>query len=320
MLQDVLKTIEAHQRFVLTSHARPDGDAVGSALACGEVLRQLGKKAEVVLSDGVPHIYRPLPFAEGVIHAQSVPGKFDAAVILECDSVQRTRLANLEQHLLINIDHHSSGKPFAQVNWIDPTACATAEMIYRLALEAGVKITPQIATCLYTAVLTDTGSFTFPGTTPRTFELAEDLVRLGADPVKIAQALYLSQPLAKMLLLGKALSDLSWEGKLNWMRVTRAQMAECHALDEDCEGLVNFALSVAGIELTALFREYGPGPGGIRVSLRSKGQVNVAAIAEEFGGGGHECASGFFIDDSMANAEQQVIARLRQALASLSVQ
>src|SRR5258707_13909255 len=138
MLQEVLKTIGAHQRFVLTSHARPDGDAVGSVLACGEVLRQLGKKAEVVLSDGVPHIYRPLPFSESVSHAQAVSGKFDAAVILECDSVQRTRLANLEQHLLINIDHHSSGKPFAQVNWIDPTACATAEMIYRLALEAGV--------------------------------------------------------------------------------------------------------------------------------------------------------------------------------------
>ena len=159
MLTEVLKHIEERNRFVLTSHARPDGDAVGSALACWEILRSMGKDAEVVLRDGVPRIYHPLPFADKVVQSDSVNGSYDAAIILECDSIQRTRLEGLDGRFLINIDHHKSGRTFADVNWIDPKAVATAEMVYKLARAAGVKISPEIATCLYTAVLTDTGAF-----------------------------------------------------------------------------------------------------------------------------------------------------------------
>ena len=139
MLKEVLKQIEQRNRFVLTSHARPDGDAIGSALACGQILRAMGKEADVVLRDGVPRIYQPLPYAHEVVQAESVNGNYEAAIILECDSIQRTRLHGLENKFLINIDHHQSGRPFAQVNWIDPKAVATAEMVYRLAREAGVK-------------------------------------------------------------------------------------------------------------------------------------------------------------------------------------
>src|SRR4051812_29211979 len=167
MLQQVLKEIEQRDEFVLTSHARPDGDAIGSALACGEILRQMGKKAEVILHDGVPTIYRPLPFAENVKQADVVNGKYQAAILLECDSVQRTRIQGLEKQFLISIDHPARGKPFATVNWIGPPPCATPEMIFWLAQQAGVKIPPEIATCLYTAVLTDTGSFCFIGTNER---------------------------------------------------------------------------------------------------------------------------------------------------------
>src|SRR5215813_5858852 len=169
MLKEVLKHIGNHQRFLLTSHARPDGDAVGSALACCQVLLAMGKQAEVVLHDGVPRIYQPLPFADRVLRADRVNGNYEAAIILECDSIQRTRLEGLDRQFLISIDHHVSGKPFAHVNWIDPKAVATAEMVYRLAREAGVSISPEIATCLYTAVLTDTGSFMFEGTSAHTF-------------------------------------------------------------------------------------------------------------------------------------------------------
>ena len=176
MLKEVLKHIEQRNRFVLTSHARPDGDAIGSALACRQILRAMGKEADVVLRDGVPRIYQPLPYAREVVQSETVNGDYEAAIILECDSIQRTRLQGLENKFLINIDHHLSGRPFAQVNWIDPKAVATAEMVYRLAREAGVKISPEIATCLYTAVLTDTGSFMFEGTNEHTFELARELV------------------------------------------------------------------------------------------------------------------------------------------------
>jgi phosphoesterase RecJ-like protein len=309
MLKEVLQQIEARDRFVLTSHARPDGDAIGSALACCEILRAMGKRAEVVLRDGVPRIYQPLPFADQVVKADRVNGNYEAAIILECDSVQRTRLEGLEDRYLISIDHHLSGKLFANVNWIDPTAVATAELVYRLAREAGVKISPEIATCLYTALLTDTGSFMFEGTNDRTFALARELVLAGADPAHCARNVYFAHSTAKMRLLGAALSNLHREGPLACIYVTQEQMEHVHAREEDCEGLVNYALSIQDVEVAAFFREL---PGGrYRVSLRSKGGLNVATVAEQFGGGGHECASGCSLDGPLPVAVARVLAQLQ---------
>jgi len=309
MLNQVLKEIEQRQRFVLTSHARPDGDAVGSVLACGEVLRKLGKQVEVVLHDGVPTIYRPLPFADAVKQVDSVNGKYEAAIVLECDSVQRTRIAGLEHHFLISIDHHATGKPFANVNWIEPSACATAEMIFWLAQQAGVKITPEIATCLYTAVLTDTGSFCFIGTTERTFALAQELVRAGADPARIAQNVYFSNTTSKMRLLGLALSTLKRDKGLAWMYVTNEQMNTVEAREEDCEGLVNYALAIEGVEVAVFFRELEAQRW--RISVRSKGAIDVAEVATTFGGGGHFCASGFSMEGTLADVTERVTAHLR---------
>src|SRR5271157_1744210 len=309
MLNEVLSQIERRQKFILTSHARPDGDAVGSTLACCQILRSMGKQASVVLSDGVPGIYSPLPFSDSVLKdADQVP-EAEAVIILECDSVQRTRLTGLERHYLINIDHHATARPIADVNWIDPHACATAEMIFRLAHQAGVKISPEVATCLYTAVLTDTGAFCFTGTTERTFALAQELVRAGADPVKIAHNVYFSTQLSKMRLLGAALSTLHRDGSLAWMHVSHRTMERCESQEEDCEGLVNYALAIGGIEVALFFREQADGR--FRVSLRSKGAVNVAAVAESFGGGGHECASGCGVEGPLPVATERLLAQLR---------
>jgi phosphoesterase RecJ-like protein len=309
MVTEVLKQIERRERFVLTSHARPDGDAVGSVLACSQILRAMGKRAEVVLSDGVPRIYQPLPFTETVIQSTEVNGDYEAAIILECDSIQRTRLDGLDQKFLISIDHHISGKPFAHVNWIDPAACATGELVYRLAREAGVRISPEMATCLYTAVLADTGSFMFEGTNEHTFALARELVLAGANPAACARNIYFSHPTSKMRLLGAALSQLHREGSLAWIWVTREQMDRAGAIDEDCEGLVNYALAIQGVEVAAFFRELADGR--YRVSLRSKGQLNVANVAERFGGGGHACASGCSLDGPLSVAVARVLAQLR---------
>ncbi|HKW27498.1 MAG TPA: bifunctional oligoribonuclease/PAP phosphatase NrnA [Terriglobales bacterium] len=309
MLKEVLNEIGKRDRFLLTSHARPDGDAVGSVLACWQILRQLGKEAQVVMADPVPVIYRPLPFADSILQACEIHNGFDAAIILECDSVQRTRLQGLDGRFLINIDHHSSARPFAHINWIDPHACATAEMVYRLARQAGVPISPEIATCLYTAVLTDTGSFSFIGTNEHTFALARELVLCGADPARIAQGVYFSHPTSKMRLLGAALSNLHREGKVTWMWVTREHMAQCEANDEDCEGLVNYALAIEGVEVSIFFRELSDHR--YRVSLRSKGGVNVAKVAEHFGGGGHDCASGCSIDGPLSVAVARIMEQLR---------
>lgn len=309
MVKEVLRRIEERQRFLLTSHARPDGDAVGSALACCQILRSMGKEADVFLRDGVPRIYQPLPFADKVVQAERVHGDYEAAILLECDSVQRTRLEGLEERFLINIDHHLSGRPFAHVNWIDPTAVATAEMVYRLAREAGVKISAEIATCLYTALLTDTGSFMFEGTNEHTFALARELVLAGANPAHCARSVYFGHSTAKMRLLGAALSNLHREGPLAWIWVTQEQMERFGAREEDCEGLVNYAPSIQDVEVAAFFRELPDGR--YRVSLRSKGALNVAAAAESFGGGGHACASGCSLDGPLTVAVARVLAQLR---------
>jgi len=309
MLEQVLREIEQRDHFVLTSHARPDGDAIGSVLACSQILRQMGKSAEVVLHDPVPTIYQPLPFAAQAKRADAINGKYEAAILLECDSVQRTRLAGLDRQFLINIDHHATGRPFANVNWIEPSACATAEMIYWLARAAGVEVTPDIATCLYTAVLTDTGAFCFVGTSERTFALAQELVRAGADPARIAQNVYFSNTTSKMRLLGEALRTLHRDGSLAWMHVTNEQMERVQAREEDCEGLVNYALAIEGVEVAMFLREQEPGRW--RVSLRSKGAVDVAEVAAYFGGGGHHCASGCLVEGPLSSATERVIAQLK---------
>ena len=312
MLDQVLAEINRRERFVLTSHARADGDAVGSTLACSEVLRQMGKQSDVVLHDGVPRVYQSLPFAERIVHAENVNGSYDAAIVLECDSIQRTRLEGLQNQFLINIDHHRSGRNFAHVNWIDPQAVATGEMVYRLARKAGVTITPAIATCLYTAVLTDTGAFMFEGTDQHTFELARELVLAGADPVRCARPIYFGHSTAKMRLLGLALSALQREGPLAWIWATQEQMERTGAKEEDCEGLVNYALAIADVEVAVFFRELPERR--FRVSLRSKGKLDVASIAEEFGGGGHACASGCSVDGPLHAAVESVMGKIRKAV------
>ena len=309
MLNEVLKQIEKRNRFLLTSHARPDGDAVGSALAFCQILRALGKQAEIVLRDGVPRIYQQLPLASEVISADHVNGNYEAAIILECDSIQRTRLQGLEGGFLISIDHHVSGRPFANVNWIEPKAVATAELVYCLAREAGVTISAEIATCLYSALLADTGSFMFEGTNEHTFALARELVLAGANPAHCARNIYFAHSTAKMRLLGAALSHLHHEGRFAWIWVTRDQMLCAGAKEEDCEGLVNYVLSIGDVEVAAFFRELPDGR--FRVSLRSKGQLNVAKVAEHFGGGGHECASGCALDGPLASAVAKIVERLR---------
>jgi bifunctional oligoribonuclease and PAP phosphatase NrnA len=311
-LQDVLAEINRRQRFVVTSHARPDGDAVGSVLGLVKILRSMGKQADPLLHDPVPQIYKCLPGADSVMIVDEVGSGYDAAIILECDSVERTRLRGLDSLFLINLDHHNSAKQFADLNWIEQDASATAELVYKLARTAEVEITPEIATCLYTAVLTDTGSFCYAGTDDDTFELAGELVRAGADPVGIAQNVYFANPATKMFLLGAALSRLTVDGNLAWMHVSREDMAKTHAAAEDCEGVANYALGIHGVEVAAFFREMEDGR--FRVSLRSKGAVNVARIAEKFGGGGHTCASGHAIDGPLSSATRNVLDLLRTEL------
>jgi phosphoesterase RecJ-like protein len=260
----------------------------------------------------VPRIYRSLPCAALVRHWSRVEGDYDAVILLECDGIPRSGLDGLENRVLINIDHHTSGRTFANVNWIDSSACAVAEMVYQLIGAAGIDITREMATCLYTAMLSDTGSFSYEGTDAHTFELARNLVRQGADPVQIARDVYFSNPAAKMHLLGAALANLHHDGNLAWLWVSETDMDRTHAAEEDCEGIVNYAIAIAGIEVAVFLRELRNHH--VRLSLRSKGRVNVATIAERFGGGGHEGASGCTLEGPLPVATERILRYVRSEM------
>jgi phosphoesterase RecJ-like protein len=281
-------------------------------LACGMMLDQLGKQVDMVSSDRVPLNYRSLPCASAIRQVSRVEGDYDAVILLECDGIERSRLRGLEGRRLINIDHHVSGRTFGYVNWIDTKACAVAEMIYELAMLAGVRITPEMATCLYTAVLTDTGSFCYEGTTAHTFELAAELVRHGARSAAIAKDVYFSHPTSKMMLLGAALSNLRRDGRIAWMWVTHEDMLRAYAVEEDCEGLANYAIAIAGVDVAIFLRELSNHQ--VRLSIRSKGNVNVARVAEQFGGGGHHHASGCTLDGPLTEAMELILGVVRNTL------
>jgi len=313
----LLEVFRSHRRFLITSHARPDGDAIGSVLALAEILDQLGHECTVILVDEIPAVYRKLPGVERIVQAQdarelerdlAIP-----AILLECDGIPRTGLAGLEGRCLVNVDHHASGREFGNVNWIDEDACAVAEMIYRIAVAAQVKITSSMATCLYTAILSDTGSFTYPSTSAGTFAMVHELAAHGANPSQIARDIYFSNPESKIRLLGAALSNLQTEGPLAWSWVTTNDMDRAGAGAEDCEGVVNYLISIAGVESAVFLREL-PTADQYRLSIRSKGKVDVAQIAENFGGGGHRSASGCTLDGPLTVATERILSQLRTGL------
>jgi phosphoesterase RecJ-like protein len=285
-------------------------------LAMGMLLEQMGKQADLVSADPVPMIHRALPGAEAIRCAQQVSGSYDAAILLECDGLERTRLQGVDQSFMINIDHHATGREFANLNWIDHSAASVGELVYRLAKAAGARVTPEMAACLYTTVLTDTGGFCYGGTQASTFELARDLVLAGADPMGIAQNVYFSTPAAKLRLLGAALRHLQHEDRLAWLWVTRREMEEANAREEDCEGIVTFALCVSGVE--AAFFLFEQPEERIQISLRSKGRINVAAIAGQLGGGGHESAAGCSTEGLLESACERILALLRPCLAHVA--
>ncbi len=312
LIESLLQVFRSTPSFNLTSHARPDGDAIGSVLALGAILEQLGCKVEIVLADPIPAIYESLPGVDRITHAASVPPG-TPSILLECDSIERTGLGGLNGSYLINIDHHASGRPFADLNWIDPEACAVGAMVYQIAVAAGVEITRDIATCLYTAILSDTGAFTYGGTNALTFAIAHDLALSGARPGEIARDIYFSSPESKIRLLGAALCRMKREGPIVWSWVTLQDLHTVSAEVEDCEGVINHLIGVTGVEAAAFLREM-PDSGRYRLSLRSKGTLDVAKVAEHFGGGGHKTASGCTLPGPIEDASVRIVEQLQKAL------
>ncbi len=306
--------IRHHQKFAITSHARPDGDAIGSEVALALALRQIGKDVHVVNADRHPSVYDFLPGIDLIEIGGRFTGEYDALIILECSDVTRTGVPDLERHFIINIDHHQNTQAYGDLNWVDDKAAAVAEMVFLILKEIGVEITPDIATNLYVAIMTDTGSFQFSNTSARTFEIARELVGSGADPSGIAQAVYMSHSHSKLLLLSKILDTLEIHpsGKIAWVALTQQMLRETGASVAETEGVVNYPLSINGIVMVAFFKEEGKNK--YRVSLRSKDHYNVSRAAEEFGGGGHINAAGLWAEGSYEEVKKQVIHRVERLL------
>lgn len=314
MLSQVVELIEEKQRFAITSHFRPDGDSLGSSLGLYWLLRALDKDVEVIMRDPVPHAYQQLPGAQGVRVTPVVDGAYHAVFVIECSDISRPGLIDLDRQFVVNIDHHSTTALFGKINWIDSTASAVGEMIYNLCKATGVRVTREIAECCYTALITDTGSFHYSNTTERTFKVASELLRTGVKPAKTAEAVFASYPWSRIQLMGAVLSTARRDatGRIACLRHSLEMQADAHASDEDADGFVNYPLTVEEVEAVAMLKESELGV--YRTSLRSKGDVNVAKVAEKFGGGGHRNAAGCTLRGTWEEAEEKIIALLQDAV------
>ena len=314
MLSQVVELIESQSDFAITSHMRPDGDSVGSSLGLYWLLRARGKEVEVITRDPVPYTYQKLPGASRVRVTPLVDKAYDAVFVIECSDITRPGLVNLDQQLVVNIDHHSTTALFGTINWIDSTASAVGEMIYNLCKAIGVRPTKEIAECVYTALVTDTGSFHYSNTTERTFKVASELVRAGVRPAKISEIVFNNYPWGKLELLSQVLATAKHDasGRVAWMRQTLEMQERAGASDGDGDGFVNYPLSVGQVEAVAFLKEHSPGV--YRTSLRSKGDVNVARVAEKFGGGGHRNAAGCTLVGDWEEAERAIVRSLCDAV------
>jgi bifunctional oligoribonuclease and PAP phosphatase NrnA len=281
------------RRVLISSHARPDGDSIGSQLAAAAGLEQLGKSVEIVNRDAHPPNYRMLPGIERIRIRSAVEGDFDCALILECNNLDRTEVTGLERFPIVNIDHHPINDSFGVLNWVDSSFAAVAEMVLPLLKRLGAVITPEIATNLYVGLLTDTGSFRFSNTSPAAMRAAAELIESGADPAGIAEEVLMRQSASRLRLTAGLLGTFERDpsGRIAWVVLEQSLVKKSGAAPNDTEGLVNFPMSVDGVLICAFFREEPDG--GWKVSLRSKGQVDIGRVAQFFGGGGHRNASGF---------------------------
>jgi len=316
ILKKIAEIIRREKEFLIASHENPEGDAIGSILALGMGLRKMGKKVTIFNPDPIPEIIMFLPGAGKVIRRVPKNRRFDAAFALDCGDPKRLGDAFPKPERikrLINVDHHASNTRFGDMNLVNPQASSTAEMVFDLLREIPVKISRPIGENIYTGILTDTGSFHYSNTTEKTFAVARECVLAGVRPWKIAERVYETQPLARLRLLPLVLKTLEIEegGRVSSVIVTRRMLARAGAAPALTEDFINFPRSVIGTEVALLFREIEPTK--YRVSLRSRGKVDVSRISRMFQGGGHPNAAGCTVEGTLGEVKTKVLSQVRAA-------
>jgi len=313
----IREAVLARERFLITSHARPDGDSIGSQLAMAYALDHLGKQVRIVNADPPPEHYFALPGVDRIEIAPDVPPDItaDAVIVMECSDLGRTGVRGMEGRYIINIDHHAGNRLYGAVNWFDESAAACGEMVFDVIGALGVPLTPEIATHIYLAILTDTGSFHHSNITPRTFDICRQTVEAGVNPATMARRVFDSNSFGKLKLIGALLDamELVDDGRLAVLYLDDAMLDACGCTHNDTEGLINLPLTAREIQAVVFFRVSAEGT--LRVSMRSKYDVDVRSVATMYGGGGHKNASGFTVTGPLARVRGEVIDRLMHAIA-----
>jgi phosphoesterase RecJ-like protein len=314
LIDQIRTEIVKRRRFLLCSHARPDGDSIGSQLAMSFALRELGKDVHILNRDPAPAQLLGFPGVRDIVIGDRAQGQFDAAIVLECSDLGRTGVSGLEQYFIINIDHHPGNVMYGGINWFDENVAACGEMVFDVIEALGVRFTRDIATHIYLTLLTDTGGFHYSGISAKTFDICRRAVEAGVEPATLARAVFDNNSLGRLRLLGAVLNTMQLDpsGRLAIIYLDQAIAASAGATYDDTEGLINMPLTVKEVEAVAFFRKIEPDH--CRVSLRSKGNIDVGAVAKSFGGGGHRNASGFTVIGSYETVRPVVSARVLEAI------
>jgi phosphoesterase RecJ-like protein len=313
---DICDAIHARRRFLITSHARPDGDSIGSQLAMAYALEAMGKEVRLVNADPAPAHYMEFPGVDRIEIARSVDRTdADALIVMESGDLKRTGVTGLEGRFTINIDHHQGNTHYGELNWVDESMAACGEMVFDLIEALGVPLTIEIATHVYLAILTDTGSFHYANITPKTFDICRRTVAAGVNPGAMARRVFDQNSFGKLKLIGALLAemDLLDAGRLAVMYLNDDIMNATGTTYNDTEGLINLPLTAREIQAVVFFKVGADGD--IHVSMRSKYDVDVRAVAVRHGGGGHRNAAGFKVKGPLANVRAGIIEEISDEIA-----
>jgi|SRR5690349_10648889 len=316
-LQRIVDAIRSRQRFVISSHSRPDGDSIGSQLAAAYALRALGKQVTIVNADAAPPPLMQFPGVADIQIAPRVeeePGPDAAAIIMECGDLARTGVLGLERFFVINIDHHPGNTGYGALNWFDSSAAACAELVYELVKALPVPLSREIATHIYLAILTDTGSFHYSSISTRTFAICGEALEAGVDPVLVARNVYDSNNMGRLKLFGAVLSamQIDQSGQIAIVYLDHEMARQAGGTYDDTEGLINLPLTVKEIQGVVFFKQSEGDQ--YRVSMRSKGDIDIGAVAKEFGGGGHKNAAGCTVTGPIDALQKMFIEKIEQAI------
>jgi bifunctional oligoribonuclease and PAP phosphatase NrnA len=308
------------RRALVTGHQRPDGDSLGSQLALAELAGALGVTTVVVNHDPSPSTLAELPGTELVTVSEALPGDFpngyDLVVAVECPELERAGYPGLDRLPVLNIDHHPANPLYGEVNYVDPDAPATGEMVWRMFRAAGIEPSAAAATNAYVALSTDTGDFRYSNATGRAFRAAAEMVDAGASPTAVALWIHGRRREAAVHLLGEALSTLRLEqgGSVAVIELDEHAFRRSGAGPEDTEDIINHPRAIDGVRAVVFLKQWEAGT--VRVSLRSADRVDVRRVAERFGGGGHANAAGCTLRGDLAAARELVVAAVAEAIGS----